>query len=78
MLEAGTEATDELGPAGLTDPLLALDALAAQRAPDQQPGPVGSFVTVIIGAIFVICVLVFRRGLVGETAALYRRVVGRR
>lgn len=39
---------------------------------------VGSFVTVIIGAIFVICVLAFRRGLVGETAALYRRVVGRR
>lgn len=39
---------------------------------------VGSFVTVIIGAIFVICVLAFRRGLVGETAALYRRVVGQR
>jgi branched-chain amino acid transport system permease protein len=39
---------------------------------------VGSFVTVIIGAIFVICVLAFRRGLVGETAALYRRVVGKR
>jgi branched-chain amino acid transport system permease protein len=39
---------------------------------------VGSFVTVIIGAIFVICVLVFRRGLVGETAALYQRVVGPR
>jgi len=37
---------------------------------------VGSFVTVIIGAIFVICVLVFRRGIVGEVAALYRRVVG--
>jgi branched-chain amino acid transport system permease protein len=37
---------------------------------------VGSFVTVIIGAIFVICVLVFRRGIVGEMAALYRRVVG--
>jgi branched-chain amino acid transport system permease protein len=39
---------------------------------------VGSFVTVIIGAIFVLCVLAFRRGLVGETAALYRRVVGQR
>jgi branched-chain amino acid transport system permease protein len=37
---------------------------------------VGSFVTVIIGAIFVICVLVFRRGIVGEAAALYRRVIG--
>jgi len=37
---------------------------------------VGSFVTVIIGVIFVVCVLVFRRGIVGETAALYRRLVG--
>src|SRR5215472_4922237 len=45
---------------------------------DQLSDKVGSFVTVIIGAIFVICVLAFRRGLVGETAALYRRVVGRR
>lgn len=39
---------------------------------------VGSFVTVIIGAIFVICVLLFRRGIVGEVAALYKRVVGTR
>jgi branched-chain amino acid transport system permease protein len=38
----------------------------------------GSFVTVIIGAIFIICVLVFRRGIVGEAAALWRRVVGPR
>ena len=38
----------------------------------------GPFVTVIIGVIFIICVLVFRRGLVGEVAALYRRVVGSR
>jgi branched-chain amino acid transport system permease protein len=37
---------------------------------------VGSFVTVIIGVIFVVCVLAFRRGIVGETVALYRRVVG--
>jgi len=33
-------------------------------------------VTVITGAIFIICVLIFRRGIVGEAAALYRRVVG--
>jgi branched-chain amino acid transport system permease protein len=39
---------------------------------------VGSLVTVIIGAIFVICVLLFRRGIVGEVAGLYRRVVGTR
>jgi branched-chain amino acid transport system permease protein len=37
---------------------------------------VGSLVTVIIGAIFVICVLLFRRGIVGEIQGLYRRVVG--
>lgn len=45
---------------------------------DQLSDKVGSFVTVITGAIFVICVLIFRRGIVGETAALYRRVVGTR
>ena len=39
---------------------------------------VGPFVTVIIGVIFMVCVLVFRRGMVGEVAALYRRVLGRR
>jgi len=37
---------------------------------------VGSLVSVIIGAIFVICVLLFRRGIVGEVQGLYRRVVG--
>jgi branched-chain amino acid transport system permease protein len=43
----------------------------------QLSDKVGPFVTVIIGAIFMVCVLVFRRGMVGEVAALYRRVVGR-
>jgi branched-chain amino acid transport system permease protein len=37
---------------------------------------VGSFVTVIMGLIFIMCVLLFRRGIVGELVALYRRVVG--
>ncbi|RTL58131.1 MAG: branched-chain amino acid ABC transporter permease [Rhodocyclaceae bacterium] len=37
---------------------------------------VGSLVTVIMGAIFVICVMAFRRGIVGEAMALYRRMVG--
>ena len=45
---------------------------------DQLSDKVGSFVTVIIGVIFVVCVLVFRRGIVGEVAALYHRVVGHR
>ena len=33
----------------------------------------GSWVTVVIGAIFVVCVLLFRRGVVGELARLLRR-----
>ena len=39
---------------------------------------VGSLVTVIMGAIFVICVLAFRRGIVGESLALYRRMIGQK
>jgi branched-chain amino acid transport system permease protein len=34
---------------------------------------VGSWITVIIGMIFVICVLVFRRGFIGELARLLKR-----
>lgn len=34
---------------------------------------VGAWVTVIIGVIFVICVMSFRRGIVGEIQALYGR-----
>ncbi len=34
---------------------------------------VGGWVTVIIGAVFVACVLLFRRGIVGELAALRQR-----
>jgi branched-chain amino acid transport system permease protein len=34
---------------------------------------VGSWVTVIIGAIFVVCVLLFRRGIVGEYVAFRQR-----
>ncbi len=33
----------------------------------------GEWVTVLTGTIFVICVLAFRRGIVGELTALYRR-----
>ncbi|MBI2305980.1 MAG: branched-chain amino acid ABC transporter permease [Rhodocyclales bacterium] len=39
---------------------------------------VGSLVTVIMGGIFVLCVLAFRRGVVGESIALYRRMIGER
>ena len=34
---------------------------------------VGGWVTVIIGAVFIVCVLLFRRGVVGELAALRER-----
>jgi branched-chain amino acid transport system permease protein len=34
---------------------------------------VGSWVTVITGGVFVVCVLAFRRGIVGEVRALVRR-----
>jgi branched-chain amino acid transport system permease protein len=39
---------------------------------------VGSFVNVIMGAMFVVCVLSFRRGIVGELGGLYRSLVGNR
>ena len=34
---------------------------------------VGGWVTVIIGAVFIACVLAFRRGIIGELAALQAR-----
>lgn len=39
---------------------------------------VGPLLTVIMGVIFVVCVLLFRRGIAGECARLYRTVVGNR
>ncbi len=39
----------------------------------QLADKVGSWVTVIIGVIFVVCVMVFRRGVVGELLALRKR-----
>jgi len=40
---------------------------------DQLADKVGSLVSVIMGCIFVVCVLAFRRGIVGELMALKRR-----
>lgn len=37
---------------------------------------VGALVTVMMGLIFITCVLVFRRGIVGEGIALYQRMIG--
>src|SRR5215467_82903 len=56
----------------LTGPIVG--AFSIVTLEDQLSDKVGSFVTVILGVIFMICVLVFRRGLVGEVTALYRRL----
>jgi branched-chain amino acid transport system permease protein len=34
---------------------------------------IGSFSTIVLGAIFVVCVLAFRRGLVGEVIEFMRK-----
>jgi branched-chain amino acid transport system permease protein len=51
-----------LGPVAGAITIVGLEDLLADK--------VGSWVTVIMGAIFVVCVLVFRRGVVGEIGAL--------
>jgi branched-chain amino acid transport system permease protein len=40
---------------------------------NQLADKVGSWVQVIMGTIFVLCVLLFRRGIVGELVALFRK-----
>lgn len=45
---------------------------------DELSDKVGSLVTVIMGLIFVVCVLAFRRGIVGEAVALYQGFKARR
>jgi branched-chain amino acid transport system permease protein len=45
-------------------------ALTIVGLENQLADKVGSWVTVIMGGIFVVCVLLFRRGVVGELAAL--------
>jgi branched-chain amino acid transport system permease protein len=39
----------------------------------QYLAPFGQWVTIIQGVIFVVCVLVFRRGIIGEIGHLLRR-----
>jgi len=53
-------------------------AAAIVTLEDQLADKVGSLVSVIMGSIFVVCVLLFRRGIVGELQALYRRITGSR
>ena len=53
-------------------------AFAVVTLQSQLSDKVGSLVTVIMGAMFIVCVLLFRNGIVGESIGLYRRVVGRR
>lgn len=56
----------------------AVGAFLVVALESELPDAIAPFVTVIIGVIFILCVLIFRRGIVGEVAALYRRVVGNR
>ncbi|SBT04578.1 putative branched-chain amino acid transport permease [Candidatus Accumulibacter aalborgensis] len=49
-------------------------ALTIVSLQDELADKVGSWVTVIMGAIFVLCVLMFRRGIVGELQALAQRM----
>ena len=44
---------------------------------DMLADKVGAWVTVIIGVIFVVCVLAFRKGVVGELDAFMERRRGR-
>jgi branched-chain amino acid transport system permease protein len=50
-----------------------LGAITVIGLQDLLADRVGSWVTVIIGATFVVCVVAFRRGFVGELLAWYRR-----
>lgn len=52
-----------LGPVAGAATIVGLENLLADK--------VGSWVTVIMGAMFVVCVLLFRRGMVGELLALF-------
>jgi branched-chain amino acid transport system permease protein len=54
----------------------AVGAFSIVALENELPDAIAPWVTVIIGFIFVLCVLLFRRGMVGEVAALYRRIVG--
>jgi branched-chain amino acid transport system permease protein len=53
-------------------------ALCIVTLDTQLSDKVGPLVTVIMGVIFIVCVLTLRRGIVGEIIALYHRVVGNR
>ncbi|MCB8890064.1 branched-chain amino acid ABC transporter permease [Vreelandella malpeensis] len=55
-----------LGPIAGAGLVVSLQHLLAQS-------PMGNWVSVILGAIFVVCVLSFRSGIVGELTALYRK-----
>ncbi len=54
-----------LGPVAGALTIVGLEDLLADK--------VGSWVTVIMGGIFVVCVLLFRRGVVGEIGALFSK-----
>ncbi len=59
----------------LTGPLLGAATLVTLE--DQLADKVGSLVTVILGATFVICVLLFPRGIVGAASEFIERLLGK-
>ena len=54
-----------LGPVAGAITIIGLENVLADK--------VGSWVTVIMGGMFVVCVLMFRRGMVGELSALFNK-----
>lgn len=56
----------------------ALGAAAIVLVQNELADKVGSLITVVMGVIFVLCVLLFRRGMVGEFEAFVRRRRGTR
>ncbi len=56
----------------VTGPLVGAGVIVALQ--NELADKVGSWISVIMGLIFIFCVLVFRRGIVGELIALRRRL----
>ena len=56
----------------VTGPLVGASAIVVLQ--NELADKVGSWISVIMGLIFIFCVLVFRRGIVGELIALRRRL----
>jgi branched-chain amino acid transport system permease protein len=63
---------------GLENKLGDIGAALAQATGIGALSKIGEQTTIATGLIFIVCVLTFRRGIVGEAMALYRHMLGRR